>query len=130
MTSHRPFRFGVQADGARTRADWADLARRAEHHGYSCLTMPDHFGDQLAPVPALMAAGVPLACSSIAPHREVVGKTAILFDPLDEGALEAAMERVTSPDAATSPLVSAARERAREFSWERAAEETLAALIG
>ena len=36
--------------------DWAALARKAEDLGYATLFMPDHFGDQLAPVPALMAA--------------------------------------------------------------------------
>ena len=37
-------------------AAWAELARKAEDLGYDTLFMPDHFGDQLAPVPALMAA--------------------------------------------------------------------------
>ena len=53
---HRGFRFGVQASRATTAREWADLARRAEANGYDVLTMPDHFTDQLAPVPALMAA--------------------------------------------------------------------------
>jgi len=52
----RPFRFGVQTRGISTAREWTETARRAEDRGYSCLTMPDHFDDQLAPVPALMAA--------------------------------------------------------------------------
>ncbi len=32
------------------------MARKVEDLGYSTLFMPDHFGEQLAPVPALMAA--------------------------------------------------------------------------
>jgi probable F420-dependent oxidoreductase len=52
----RPFRFGVQASKAADRAGWVGLARRVEDQGYATLTMPDHFDDQLAPVPALMAA--------------------------------------------------------------------------
>ena len=52
----RPFRFGIQASNAPSRAAWVDLARRAEGNGFSVLTMPDHFGDQLAPVPAMMTA--------------------------------------------------------------------------
>ena len=52
----RPFRFGIQASTGASRADWVSLAERAEAHGYSTLTMPDHFGDQLAPVPAMQAA--------------------------------------------------------------------------
>ena len=36
--------------------DWAALARTTEDLGYSTLFVPDHFDDQLAPVPALQAA--------------------------------------------------------------------------
>ena len=52
----KPFRFGIQASTAPDRRSWVDLANRAEDLGYSALTMPDHFTDQLAPMPALMAA--------------------------------------------------------------------------
>ena len=52
----RPFRFGIQASTGASRADWVSLATRAEANGFSTLTMPDHFGDQLAPVPAMQAA--------------------------------------------------------------------------
>ena len=56
MAHDRRFRFGVQLSAATSADDWADTARRAEELGYSTVFMPDHFGDQLAPVPALMAA--------------------------------------------------------------------------
>jgi probable F420-dependent oxidoreductase len=53
---HRGFRFGVQVSKETTAKGWAEVARRSEAAGYDVLTMPDHFTDQLAPVPALMAA--------------------------------------------------------------------------
>lgn len=53
---HRPFRFGVQASNASSAREWAELAKRVEGAGFDVLTMPDHFTQQLAPVPALMAA--------------------------------------------------------------------------
>lgn len=56
MLVQRPFRFGVQASAAPGEASWKDFARKVESLGYITLTMPDHFGDQLAPIPALMAA--------------------------------------------------------------------------
>lgn len=56
MFPHRPFRFGVQVSHASSAKEWADLARKSEDAGYDVLTMPDHFTNQLAPVPALMAA--------------------------------------------------------------------------
>ena len=56
MAHPRKFRFGVQASNAASGADWAALARKAEDLGFSSLFLPDHFGDQLAPIPAMMAA--------------------------------------------------------------------------
>src|SRR5215469_3241233 len=53
----RPFRFGVSG-GRPTRAEWLDLARKADDLGYSTLLLPDHFGRQLAPLPALLAAAM------------------------------------------------------------------------
>lgn len=56
MAHDRRFRFGVQLSNATSADEWSNLARRAEELGYSSVFMPDHFGEQLAPVPALMAA--------------------------------------------------------------------------
>src|SRR3954454_13638556 len=56
MAHPRKFRFGVQLMNAKDGTDWAEQARRAEALGYSTLFLPDHFGDQLAPLPAMMAA--------------------------------------------------------------------------
>src|SRR5271166_6908380 len=58
MAHPRKFRFAAQLSKAPdgTARSWADQARRAEALGYSALLMPDHFGEQLAPVPALVAA--------------------------------------------------------------------------
>lgn len=56
MTHARRFRFGVQINKADDGPSWAAVARKAEDLGYDTFFMPDHFGDQLAPVPALMAA--------------------------------------------------------------------------
>ena len=52
----RPFRFGAKAVKATSAKEWTDLVRRAEDLGYASFSMDDHFGNQLAPVPALMAA--------------------------------------------------------------------------
>jgi probable F420-dependent oxidoreductase len=49
----RQFRFGVQIKSASSQAALVDLARRVESLGYSTLSFPDHFDDQLAPIPAL-----------------------------------------------------------------------------
>jgi len=52
----QPFRFGVQSSRAPTVEDWRALARLSEALGYSCLYIPDHFGDQFGPLVALTVA--------------------------------------------------------------------------
>lgn len=46
----------MQVSSPADRDEWTELARQVEGLGYSTLTMPDHFSDQLAPVPALQCA--------------------------------------------------------------------------
>ena len=95
-SSPRPFRFGVQASKANTRDLWVGLAQRCEANGYSCLTMPDHFDDQLAPVPALMtAANVTtdlrigaLVWDNDYKHPAVLAKELATMDVLSDGRLE------------------------------------------
>jgi probable F420-dependent oxidoreductase len=92
----RPFRFGVQTKAASSRAEWVELARKIEDRGYSTITMPDHFDDQLAPSVALMAAadatevlriGTLVWCNDYR-HPVVLAKEAATLDLLSEGRLE------------------------------------------
>ena len=52
----KPFRFGVQEHSAPSGKAWRDRARLVEALGYQVLYLPDHFGEQLAPIAALMSA--------------------------------------------------------------------------
>ncbi len=58
MASDRRFRFGAQISFATSGEEWVAKARRLEEMGYSTLCTPDHFDDQLAPMPALLAAAM------------------------------------------------------------------------
>ncbi|MDJ0767889.1 MAG: TIGR03621 family F420-dependent LLM class oxidoreductase [Ilumatobacter sp.] len=92
----RPFRFGVQVNGTGDRQEWADLARRVEANGYATLTMPDHFNDQLAPVPALQAAADAtttlrlgaLVYDNDYKHPVVLAKELATMDVLSDGRVE------------------------------------------
>ncbi|HEY2845489.1 MAG TPA: glycosyltransferase family 1 protein [Bryobacteraceae bacterium] len=81
------------------------------------------------PVLEALAAGIPTACSDIPPLREVAGDAALFFDPLDEDALAAAMDRVMSDESLRTQLAHAGPSRARPFTWERSAAQTLEVLL-
>jgi len=98
MSEQHTFRFAAQLSKAPagTARAWAEQARRAEDLGYSALLMPDHFGDQLAPVPALAAvaaATTTLRLGSLVfgndyRHPFVLAKEAATLDLLSEGRFE------------------------------------------
>jgi glycosyltransferase involved in cell wall biosynthesis len=73
-----------------------------------------------------MAAGLPIACSSRGPMPEVLGEAGVLFDPERPDEIAAALRLLAEDPALRRRLAQAAGERARQFSWERCARETLA----
>src|ERR1700736_3477246 len=56
MAHGRPFRFGVTAPRTAPDQDWHTFCRKVEDLGYATLVMPDHIGDQFAPMVALASA--------------------------------------------------------------------------
>lgn len=96
MTQPRPFRFGVMAAKASSSSEWMETARKAEELGYSALLMPDHFGDQLSPVPALSVAAAAtqtlrvgtLVFANDFRHPAVLAKDTATLDLLSDGRLE------------------------------------------
>src|SRR5580658_8200351 len=98
MAHPRRFRFAAQLSKAPegTGPSWAGQARKVEELGFSSLLMPDHFGDQLAPVPALMAAADATTTLKVGAlvfdndyrHPLVLAKEAATVDQLSGGRLE------------------------------------------
>ncbi|HEV2141012.1 MAG TPA: TIGR03621 family F420-dependent LLM class oxidoreductase [Candidatus Dormibacteraeota bacterium] len=89
----RPFRFSVQEHTAGSASRWRERARAIESMGYSTLYMPDHFGDQVGPIAALMAAAdatTRLRVGSLVfdndyRHPVVLAKEAASLDLLSDG---------------------------------------------
>ncbi|HMD57058.1 MAG TPA: glycosyltransferase family 1 protein [Solirubrobacteraceae bacterium] len=77
------------------------------------------------PVLEAMARGVPVACANASSLPEVAGEAALLFDPYDRGAIARAIERLLGEPELAARLRALGRERARLFTWERAARLTL-----
>lgn len=79
------------------------------------------------PVLEAMARRVPVACSDRASLPEVVGDAALLFDPDDQGAVDAAIVRLLEDADLRKRLVDMGTRRAASFTWARTAEKTMAA---
>ena len=82
-------------------------------------------GFGLPPLEA-MACGTPVVCSNVASLPEVVGDAALTVAPDDTEGLAAAIARVLDDPALADDLRRRGLERARQFTWERCARETLA----
>ncbi|MBI0584303.1 MAG: glycosyltransferase family 4 protein, partial [Methanomassiliicoccus sp.] len=76
------------------------------------------------PVLEAFACGCPavLACASSLP--EIGGDAAVYFDPQDAGSMEEALGRTALDDRQRERMVALGRERVKQFSWDRTAEET------
>lgn len=96
MPQIRPFRFGVETAGASNAGRWRDTARAVEDLGYRTLLVIDHLGDQLAPVPAMLAAADATTTLRVGSHvlanefrhPALLAKEAATVDLLSEGRLE------------------------------------------
>jgi probable F420-dependent oxidoreductase len=97
----RDFRFGVVGESIRSGGQLVATARRAEALGYSTLLLRDHFvrepfGDQLAPMVALMAAACATSTLRVGTlvldndyrHPALLAKEAATLDVLSGGRLE------------------------------------------
>jgi probable F420-dependent oxidoreductase len=99
MATDRRFRFGAQLSFAGTSEDWVARARRVEELGYSTLCVPDHFDDQLAPIPALVAAAAATTTLRVGTlvldndyrHPVLTAKEAATVDVLSGGRFELGM---------------------------------------
>lgn len=102
--------------------------------GARAFVYPSTFEGFGMPVLEALAAGIPTACSDIPPLREIAGDAAgdaaLFFDPLDEAAIAAALERIVCDEELRRRLAEAGPARAHGFTWERTARETLDVLVG
>ena len=92
----KPFRFGVNALSAGSRAEWADKARKLEDMGYWILSVPDHLTQMLAPMPAVVAAAAATTRLRVGTnvlnndlrHPVLVAREAATVDLLSDGRLQ------------------------------------------
>jgi glycosyltransferase involved in cell wall biosynthesis len=105
----------------------SDEALHALYWGAEAMVFPSLFEGFGLPVLEAMACGTPVVCSDHCSLPEVAGDAAMLVDPTDVDALAAGVLRVVSDDALKARMSEAGLQRSRQFTWTKAAEQTLAA---
>ncbi len=78
------------------------------------------------PVAEAMAAGVPVVASNGSSLPEVTAGAALDVDPLDAGAIAAAMLALLRDDALRTRCIDAGRRRAAQLTWRESARQTAA----
>lgn len=111
------------ADRVRTFAELASLYRAAV-----CLLFPSFYEGFGLPALEAMAHGCPVVASDIPALREVCGDAAVYCNPHDPSDIAERILMVASDSQLRERLRRFGLARAREFSWEKCARQTLAIL--
>ncbi|MBE2238049.1 MAG: glycosyltransferase family 4 protein [Caldilineaceae bacterium] len=106
----------------------ADEALPALIKGALFFSFPSLFEGFGLPVLEAQSYGVPVLTSNNSSLPEVAGDAALLVDPTDVDAIANAMLRLSRDEALRQQLIEAGYANVRRFSWEKAAQETLAVL--
>jgi glycosyltransferase involved in cell wall biosynthesis len=116
---------GVEADGAGVR--WlgrvSDPALASLYRGALCVAYPSLYEGFGLPVLEAMACGAAVVTSRGSATEEIGAGAAVLVDPGDPGSIAAGLEEAISRREELGRL---GLERARSYSWDRVAEQTLA----
>ncbi|MEZ5428803.1 MAG: glycosyltransferase family 1 protein [Pyrinomonadaceae bacterium] len=78
------------------------------------------------PAVEAMACGTPVAASNCSSLPEVVGRAGRFFDPRNEADMAEVIGQILDDDELRSRMREASLERAKDFMWKKAAEDTLA----
>lgn len=92
------------------------------YSGASCLVYPSLYEGFGLPILEAFACGCPVLTSNISSMSEVAGKAAVLVNPLDTDDIARGMKEAIEK---RERLIKAGLNQVKQFSWEKAAKETL-----
>jgi glycosyltransferase involved in cell wall biosynthesis len=99
-----------------------DLARL--YGGATVFAFPSLYEGFGLGVVEAMACDVPVLTSNISATAEVAGSAAVLIDPRSVNEIREGLRRLLEDGTLRAELIARGRERAAQFSWQRAADET------
>jgi glycosyltransferase involved in cell wall biosynthesis len=77
------------------------------------------------PLLEAMACGTPVIASNVSSLPEVIGDAGLQVDPRDVTAITQALRAMLDQSALRATSIAAGRDRARTFTWDKAARELL-----
>ena len=95
------------------------------YSGASAFIYPSLYEGFGLPVLEAMACGCPVICSHVASLPEVAGDAALFIDPIDPVDLAHKIDQVLEDTALRTILVEKGLQRAKVFSWQKTAAQTL-----
>jgi glycosyltransferase involved in cell wall biosynthesis len=113
---------GVDARGATWLGEIDDAELARQYRGARCVVYPSLYEGFGIPVLEAMACGAPVVTSAGGATEEVAGGAGVLVDPRDPAAIAAGIEEAIGR---SDELRARGLERARQFSWDDSARQTL-----
>lgn len=113
------------SDGVKELRAVDDQALRALYAGCEAFLFPSVYEGFGLPVLEAMACGAPVVGSNRAAIPEVIGDAGLIVDPHDYAGMAAAVSRLHEDRSFRESLVRRGHARAGQFSWERAAQQTV-----
>jgi glycosyltransferase involved in cell wall biosynthesis len=114
-----------RAERVRTLGYVAEADLPAVIAGATALAYPSLYEGFGLPALEAMAIGTPVLTSNTSSLPEVVGEAGLLVDPLSVDAIADGLRRLASGAELRRDLAARGLDRARTFTWERAASQTL-----
>ena len=102
-----------------------DSTLTAAYCGAKMLVYPSLYEGFGLPILEAMQCGCPVVCSNSSSLPEVAGDAAMYFDPKNSEELASVIGKLLEQDSVCSELRQKGYERAAQFSWEKAAQQTL-----